>query len=238
MRLFTRAGYRPKRIETKKQNDGLLHLLTISTVGLCACLICLCGVSWAWFTATTSTGTAVIQSSSYKLAYQVGGAAPIDFTEETEIIVPEGGQCSITLSATGTAGAAGYCSVQVGDETSYHYTKPILVGDDASAFTFTVYAAEGTKIYLTPKWGSYSGSADLNDDNNTIGNTTGNTQETPMNAATTTEPATTTTSAAPSSSPEESEAPTPDAPPADSKTAQTESVSGDEQAPASEDSNQ
>ena len=237
MRLFTRTGYRPKRIETKKQNDGLLHLLTISTVGLCACLICLCGVSWAWFTATTSTGTAVIQSSSYKLAYQVNGADATDFTEETEIIVPEGGQCSITLSATGTAGAAGYCSVQVGDETSYHYTKPILVGDDEPAFTFTVYAAEGTKIYLTPKWGSYSGSADLNS-GDTIGNTTGNTQETPMNAATTTEPATTTTSAAPSSSPEESEAPTPDAPPADSKTAQTESVSGDEQAPASEDSNQ
>lgn len=237
MRLFTRAGYRPKRIETKKQNDGLLHLLTISTVGLCACLICLCGVSWAWFTATTSTGTAVIQSSSYKLAYQVNGADATDFTEETEIIVPEGGQCSITLSATGTAGAAGYCSVQVGDETSYHYTKPILVGDDEPAFTFTVYAAEGTKIYLTPKWGSYSGSADLNS-GDTIGNTTGNTQETPMNAATTTEPATTTTSAAPSNSPEESEAPTPDAPPADSKTAQTESVSGDEQAPASEDSNQ
>lgn len=236
MRLFTRAGYRPKRIETKKQNDGLLHLLTISTVGLCACLICLCGVSWAWFTATTSTGTAVIQSSSYKLAYQVNGAAPIDFTEKAEIPVPEGGQCSITLSATGTAGAAGYCSVQVGDETSYHYTKPIRVGDDASAFTFTVNAAKDTKIILTPKWGSYSGSADLNS-GDTIGNTTDNTQETPMNAATTTEP-TTTTSAAPSSSPEESEAPTPDAPPADSKTAQTESVSGDEQAPASEDSNQ
>lgn len=237
MRLFTRTGYRPKRIETKKQNDGLLHLLTISTVGLCACLICLCGVSWAWFTATTSTGTAVIQSSSYKLAYQVNGAAATDFTEKAEIPVPEGGQCSITLSATGTAGAAGYCSVQVGDETSYHYTKPIRVGDDASAFTFTVNAAKGTKIILTPKWGSYSGNADLNDDNNTIGNTTGNTQETPMNAATTTEPATT-ASAAPSSSPEESEASTPDAPPADSKTAQTESVSGDEQAPASEDSNQ
>ena len=151
--------------------------------------------------------------------------------------MPESGQCSITLSATGTAGAAGYCSVQVGDETSYHYTKPIRVGDDASAFTFTVNAAEGTMIYLTPKWGSYSGNADLNS-GDTIGNTTGNTQETPMNAASTTEPATTTTSAAPSSSPEESEAPTPDAPPADSKTAQTESVSSDEQAPASEDSNQ
>lgn len=235
MRLFTRAGYRLKRIETKKQSDGLLHLLALSAVGLCACLICLCGVSWAWFTATASSGTAVIQSSSYKLAYQVDGAAATDFTEKAEIPVPEGGQCSITLSATGTAGAAGYCSVQVGDETSYHYTKPILVGDDASAFTFTVYAAKGTKIILTPKWGSYSGDPNLSS-GGIIGNTTGNTQETPMNAASTTEPATTTTSAAPINSPEENTASTPDTP-ADSATAQPEGVTGGEQAPAPEDSN-
>ena len=237
MRLFTRAGYRPKRIETKKQSDGFLHLLALSAVGLCACLICLCGVSWAWFTATTSTGTTVIQSSSYKLAYQVDGAATTDFTEKAEIPVPDGGQCSITLSATGTAGAAGYCSVQVGDETSYHYTKPILVGDDASAFTFTVYAAKGTKIILTPKWGSYSGDPNLSS-GSIIGSTTGNTQqENPVAAATTAEPAEpTTTSAAPSRSPEESAASTPDAP-ADSATAQPEGVTGGEQAPAPEDSN-
>lgn len=55
-----------------KQSDGLLHLLALSAVGLCACLICLCGVSWAWFTASTSTGTTQIQSSSYKLLHQVG----------------------------------------------------------------------------------------------------------------------------------------------------------------------
>ena len=237
MRLFTRVGYRPKRIETKEQSDGLLHLLALSAVGLCACLICLCGTTWAWFTATASSGTAVIQSSSYKLAYQVDGAAPTDFTEKAEIPVPEGGQCSITLSATGTAGAAGYCSVRVGDETSYHYTKPILVGDDASAFTFTVYAAKGTKIILTPKWGSYSGDPNLSS-GDTIGNTTGNTQqENPVAAATTAEPAEpTTASAAPSYSLEESAASTPDAS-ADPTTAQPESVSGGEQAPAPEDSN-
>ena len=217
--------------------DGLARILAPSVLAICVCTLCLCGVSWAWFTATTSSGTAVIQSSSYKLAYQVDGAAATDFTEKAEIPVPEGGQCSITLSATGTAGAAGYCSVQVGDETSYHYTKPILVGDDASAFTFTVYAAKGTKIILTPKWGSYSGDPNLSS-GSIIGSTTGNTQqENPVAAATTAEPAEpTTTSAAPSRSPEESAASTPDTP-ADSATAQPEGVTGGEQAPAPEDSN-
>lgn len=210
--------------------DGLARILVPSVLAICVCTLCLCGVSWAWFTATTSTGTTVIQSSSYKLAYQVDGAAATDFTEKAEIPVPEGGQCSITLSATGTAGAAGYCSVQVGDETSYHYTKPILVGDDASAFTFTVYAAKGTKIILTPKWGSYSGDPNLSS-GSIIGSTTGTTGNPADMPA---EP--TTASAAPINSPEENAVSTPDTP-ADSATAQPEGVTGGEQAPAPEDSN-
>lgn len=235
MRLFTRAGYRPKRIETKYQNDGLLHLLTISTVGLCACLICLCGVSWAWFTATTSTGTAVIRAATYAVGVSANGTGDVEITSEsgtTTVTFTAAGEYTVTLTPTGTA-QNGYCKISYAEGD--YYTGQLPTGGELH---FTVNADASSELTVTPQWGSYSGSADLNS-GDTIGNTTGNTQETPpMAAATTTEPATTTTSAAPSSSPEESEAPTPDAPPADSKTAQTESVSGDEQAPASEDSNQ
>ena len=233
MRLFTRAGYRPKRIETKKQNDGLLHLLTISTVGLCACLICLCGVSWAWFTATTSTGTAVIRAATYAVGVSAGENESVGITTEsgtTTVTFTAAGSYTITLTPSGTAGT-GYCKINFADVD--HYTDQLT----SDSLRFTVNADANSELTVTPQWGSYSGTPNLSS-GDTIGITTGNTQEPPMNAATTTEPATTTTSAAPSSSPEESEAPTPDAPPADSKTAQTESVSGDEQAPASEDSNQ
>lgn len=234
MRLFTRAGYRPKRIETKKQNDGLLHLLTISTVGLCACLICLCGVSWAWFTATTSTGTAVIQAATYTVGVSAGENESVGITTEsgtTTVTFTDAGSYTITLTPTGTA-QNGYCKISYAEGD--YYTGQLPTGGELH---FTVNADANSELTVTPQWGSYSGTPNLSS-GDTIGITTGNTQEPPMNAATTTEPATTTTSAAPSSSPEESEAPTPDAPPADSKTAQTESVSGDEQAPASEDSNQ
>lgn len=234
MRLFTRTGYRPKRIETKKQNDGLLHLLTISTVGLCACLICLCGVSWAWFTATTSTGTAVIQAATYTVGVSAGENESVGITTEsgtTTVTFTDAGSYTITLTPTGTA-QNGYCKISYAEGD--YYTGQLPTGGELH---FTVNADANSELTVTPQWGSYSGTPNLSS-GDTIGNTTGNTQETPMNAATTTEPATTTTSAAPSSSPEESEDPTPDAPPADSKTAQTESVSGDEQAPASEDSNQ
>ena len=51
---------------------------------------------------------------------------------------------------TETEGAAGYCSVQVGDEV--YYTEPIFVGGDS--FFFTVTGDPGAEIQLTPKWGS------------------------------------------------------------------------------------
>lgn len=233
MRLFTRAGYRPKRIETKKQSDGLLHLLALSAVGLCACLICLCGVSWAWFTATASSGTAVIQAATYTVDVSADENENVEITTEsgtTTVTFTAAGEYTITLTPTGTA-QNGYCKISYAEGD--YYTEQLPTGE----LHFTVNADANSKLTVTPQWGSYSGTPNLSSDG-IIGSTTGNTQqENPVAAATTAEPAEpTTTSAAPSSSPEESAASTPAAP-ADSATAQPEGVTGGEQAPAPEDSN-
>lgn len=233
MRLFTRAGYRPKRIETKKQSDGLLHLLALSAVGLCACLICLCGVSWAWFTATTSTGTTVIQAATYTVDVSADENENVEITPgsaTTTVTFTAAGEYTITLTPTGTA-QNGYCKISYAEGD--YYTGQLPTGE----LHFTVNADANSKLTVTPQWGSYSGTPNLSSDG-IIGNTTGNTQqENPVAAAMTAEPAEpTTTSAAPSSSPEESGASTPDTP-ADSATAQPEGVTGGEQAPAPEDSN-
>ena len=141
-----------RRKRGQPHGDGLARILAPSVLAICVCTLCLCGTTWAWFTATASSGTAVLQSSSYKLAYQTDttDAAATDFTETAVVAVPADGQCSITLSATGTEGAAGYCSVQVGDEV--YYTEPIFAGGDS--FSFTVTGDPGAEIQLTPKWGS------------------------------------------------------------------------------------
>ena len=196
-----------RRKRGQPHGDGLARILAPSVLAICVCTLCLCGTTWAWFTATASSGTAVLQSSSYKLAYQTDTAdvaAATDFTETAVVAVPADGQCGITLSATGTERAAGYCSVQVGDEV--YYTEPIFVGGDS--FSFTVTGDPGAEIQLTPKWGSYSGTATLHRDD--VISTTGNTQqENTVAAGTTTEQAEPTEPTAPAA-PESSEAePTP-----------------------------
>lgn len=207
MKVYRLFFHESKHAAKEKRSDGLMHILAPSMLAICICAICLCGASWAWFTASTSTGTTQIQSSSYKLLYQVDeDATANELAEAGTAYTLTSDTTVITLKANGTAGATGYCSIKIGDET--YYTKQIFV--NGSAFTFTVNAAAGTEITLTPKWGTYSHAATLH--NGDVIPATGSQQsntQTPDNTVTTepsTEPAPTTPTAptTPSSTPAES----------------------------------
>ena len=207
VRVYPVFFHRAKHAAKKKRSDGLMHILAPSMLAICICAICLCGASWAWFTASTSTGTAQIQSSSYKLLYQVGeDATATELAEAGTAYTLTSDTTVITLKATGTAGATGYCSITVGSET--YYTEQIFVD---GTFTFTVNAAAGTEITLTPKWGTYSHDATLynGDVITATGSQQSNTQ-TPDNTVTTepsadpTVPTTPTAPTTPSSTPAES----------------------------------
>lgn len=204
MRVYPVFFHRAKHATKEKRSDGLMHILAPSMLAICICAICLCGASWAWFTASTSTGTAQIQSSSYKLSYQIGSDTA-ELAETGTAYTLTSDTTVITLKATGTAGATGYCSIKIGDET--YYTKQISV-NDTSGFTFTVNAAADTTITLTPKWGTYSHDATLHNGDviTATGSQPSNTQ-TPDNTVTTepsTEPTAPTAPTTPSSTPAES----------------------------------
>lgn len=204
--------HRTKHAAKEKRSDGLMHILAPSMLAICICAICLCGVSWAWFTASTSAGTTAIQSSSYKLSYRVGeDTAATELTEADNTYTLTADTTLITLKATGTAGATGYCGIKIGDET--YYTEQIFV-NDTSEFTFTVNAATGTEITLTPKWGTYSHDATLhNGDVITATGSQQNNTQAPDNTVTTepsTEPIAPTAPTTPSSTPEESTTTTPE----------------------------
>ena len=210
---FVNHFSREKHATKEKRSDGLMHILAPAMLAICICAICLCGASWAWFTASTSTGTTAIQSSSYKLLYQVNeDTAPTELAEADNTYTLTSDTTVITLKATGTAGATGYCSIKIGDET--YYTEQIIAD---GTFTFTVNAAAGTTITLTPKWGNYSHAATLHNGDviTATGSQQSNTQP-PDNTVTTepsTEPTVPTTPTAPttpSSAPAENKTTTPE----------------------------
>ena len=214
MKVYPVFFHRAKHATKEKRSDGLMHILAPSMLAICICAICLCGASWAWFTASTSTGTAAIQSSSYKLLYQVGeDATATELAEAGTAYTLTSDTTVITLKANGTAGATGYCSIKIGDET--YYTEQIFV--NGSAFTFTINSAADTTITLTPKWGTYSRDATLhNGDVITATDSQQNNTQAPDNNVTTepstepTAPAAPTAPTTPSSTPTESTTTTPE----------------------------
>ena len=235
MKVYPAFFHRAKHAAKEKRSDGLMHILAPSVIGIFICAVCLCGVSWAWFTASTSTGTTQIQSSSYKLLYQVGeNATATELAEAGTAYTLTANACVIKLKATGTAGATGYCSITVGSET--YYTEQISV-NGTSEFTFTVNAAAGTNIILTPKWGTYSHTATIQDNGEiaATGSQQSNTQE-PNSIVTTepTAPTTPTTPTTPSNSPAESETTTPELSATAPAPTQPESTTDTEPTPASE----
>ena len=206
MKVYPVFFHRAKHAAKEKRSDGLMHILAPSMLAICICAICLCGVSWAWFTASTSTGTTAIQSSSYKLSYQVNeDTAATELTEADNTYTLTADTAMITLKATGTAGATGYCSIKIGDET--YCTEQIFV-NDTSEFTFTVSAAADTTITLTPKWGTYSHDATLHygDVITATGSQQNNTQapDNTVTAEPSAEPTAPTAPTTPSSTPAES----------------------------------
>ena len=213
MKVYPVFFHRAKHAAKKKRSDGLTHILAPSVIGIFICAVCLCGVSWAWFTASTSTGTTAIQSSSYKLSYQIGEDATATELAEADNTYTLTADTTITLKATGTAGATGYCSIKIGDET--YYTEQIFV--NGSAFTFTINSAADTTITLTPKWGTYSRDATLhNGDVITATDSQQNNTQAPDNNVTTepstepTAPAAPTAPTTPSSTPTERTTTTPE----------------------------
>ena len=148
--------HQPKRAEKETRIDGVFHILAPSLAAFCLCDVCLCGASWAWFTASSGIGAAKVQAATYTVE--------IEYKTGTDDWQPCGYQISLDgnktynlrITAAETAGTAtkGYCDVKIGDIT--YQTDQIPKGS-SFAFSVEVPANENATLTITPKWGTGSG---------------------------------------------------------------------------------
>lgn len=149
MRLFQRLFHKPIYKDKSENKRSICRILAPSVISIFLCAVCLCGVCWAWFTASVSTGLAVITSPSYSISYQADGGETTAISAESADYEMQSDTCVLTLNALGTDRATGYCGIKIGD--NIYYTEQITA---VGTFTFTVKAPVGTTITLTPGWGS------------------------------------------------------------------------------------
>lgn len=151
-----------KRMQKEKHSDNIVHILAPSVLGLCICAVCLCGMSWAWFTASTAASATTIRSATLQIE-----EVKLDNKELTSdgkgryTITEQLTENSYTLSfkATDSSTATkGFCkiSIKIGDsaETPY-YTEDIADKKDHTV-TITVnnISNENVTITVEPIWGS------------------------------------------------------------------------------------
>lgn len=60
MQLYNRIFYRAKHMKIEERKDSIAPLLMPSLLGICICLVFVCGMTWAWFSTN-------VQSSAQKM---------------------------------------------------------------------------------------------------------------------------------------------------------------------------
>ena len=148
--------HQPKRAEKETRIDGVFHILAPSLAAFCLCAVCLCGASWAWFTASSGIGAAKVQAATYtvKIKYK---ATDTNVWQDGEYQISLDGnktyELRITPAETATA-TDGFCDVKIGDTT---YQTDQIPKDSIFAFSVEVQGNETATLTITPKWGTGSG---------------------------------------------------------------------------------
>lgn len=145
--------HQPKRAEKETRIDGVFHILAPSLAAFCLCAVCLCGASWAWFTASSGIGAAKVQAATYTVKIECETDPGVWQPCEYQISLDGPKTYNLRITPTGTA-TDGFCDVTIGDKT---YQTDQIRKDSSSAFSVTVQANEDATLTITPKWGKGSG---------------------------------------------------------------------------------
>ncbi len=196
MKLYRIFFHRAKHAE--KRSDGMLYMFAPLVFGIIVCTVCLCGASWAWYTASAKVDTANIHSAAFQLEnvrLALNSGQEIVLTsDENEIYIAEAlAPNTYTLSfqaAESSTSTKGYCCITVFENgeaagTAY-YTDDI--GKDV--YTITIKTSETVTVKIEPIWGDVKKRISENTDTVAsdktiaIGNAAQNNAQTPDNSVT------------------------------------------------------
>ncbi len=142
--------YTGKREHPQEEKPAsLTALLMPSLLGVAICLVCLCSLTWAWFTATQNSGVQPIQSATATVT------ASLNDTALGELPIEEGmtGTGTLTLHMDGSAQYA-YVLIKVGGTECR--TGYLSANKD---YTITVNESGATLILCWGKQDDQSGTA-------------------------------------------------------------------------------
>ena len=168
-KLFSGLLYVPKH--GKVSDKEFTRIMISSVLGIMLCVICLAGLTWAWFSGSVSSAANNITAASFNIQIDVnvkGTETPVPRTVENGIYsfsLENNKVYDVKITADGTA-TTGYCEVLFG-ENVYHTIQIFNISDESNSgsilstdrpqeINFTVNATDVTLLKIIPRWGSYA----------------------------------------------------------------------------------
>lgn len=150
-----------KRMQKEKHSDNIVHILAPSVLGLCICTVCLCGMSWAWFTASTAASATTIRSATLQIEEVKLGDTKLTSDGKGRYTITQkltGGSYALSFKATENSTATkGFCkiSIKIGDSAETSYDTEDIADKIAHTVTVTVnnISNEDVTITVEPIWG-------------------------------------------------------------------------------------
>ena len=147
-----------KHYKKKEPSEKLSFILAPSLICVFGCIICLCGMSWAWFTVVQSSHAEKVVSASFGVDVKaetsdnefagILGADGIYHLNSLSIDTEY--QIIISENKDSTA-KKGYCIVRIGGTTLY--TK-VISKDSPVVFKYIPKTTD--ELTIEPVWGDYS----------------------------------------------------------------------------------
>ena len=131
-----------------------------SVLGIVLCMICLAGLTWAWFSDSASSSVNTLSAARFDVSVAVTNTTTqVEEQPQSEKqFALSNGTYAVTLTGTGNAQTyGGYCTLTLGSDT-YHTVQ--LRSGEQFTFTLTVTSAQTVSFTVLPQWGTYAGSAE------------------------------------------------------------------------------
>ena len=165
-RLFSSLFYVPKY--EKVSDVSFSRIIVSSVLGILLCIFCLAGLTWAWFSGSSSSAANSITAAEFKVKVKINGS---EITSADGKYTLNQTVNTVTVTADGSA-TTGYCKVNFGGDI-YHTIQIFKVPaeDKPDSVTFTVNSVVGAELEIIPQWGTYAkpDSETLIDANSEIG---------------------------------------------------------------------
>lgn len=152
------------RKQEKATDANIMQLLMPSVLGIIICLVCLAGMTWAWFTDTGEVSAAPLRSAQHEVQVEIKDATGTEVKSDGngEYRLTQNTLYYVTLTVVKSTSNGGFSAVSVDGDT--YYTERMQMN---SSIKFTV-CSSNEKITVVSGWEPFTNGTKL-EQNNRIG---------------------------------------------------------------------